>query len=80
MNERLMESPERELRLGEVFTPSAPIDRLRLFAGRDQQRLAVLDAILQRGRHAVLFGERGVGKTSCANIWKTWGNPSSHPA
>ena len=59
---------ERELRLGEVFTPAAPIDRLRLFAGRDQQRRAVLDAILQRGRHAVLFGERGVGKTSLASV------------
>ena len=59
---------ERDLRLGEVFTPSAPIDRLSLFAGRDQQRRAVLDAILQRGRHAVLFGERGVGKTSLASV------------
>ncbi len=72
MNERLMERRERELRLGEVFTPSAPIDRLRLFAGRDQQRLAVLDAILQRGRHAVLFGERGVGKTSLASILREY--------
>ena len=33
-----MNSLERDLRLGEVFTPAAPIDRLRLFAGREQQR------------------------------------------
>ncbi len=54
MANEAMSGFERELRLGEVFTPSTPIDRLRLFAGRDQQRRAVLDAILQRGRHAVL--------------------------
>lgn len=63
-----MNSLERDLRLGEVFTPAAPIDRLRLFAGREQQRRTVLDAILQRGRHAVLFGERGVGKTSLSSV------------
>ena len=63
---------ERDLRLGEVFTPSAPIDRLRLFAGRVPQRRAVSDAILQRGRHAVLFGERGVGKTSLASVLREY--------
>jgi Cdc6-like AAA superfamily ATPase len=54
------------MRLGEVFSPAAPIDRLQLFAGRSQQRSDLVDAILQRGRHAILFGERGVGKTSLA--------------
>lgn len=68
MTDNAISELERDLRLGEVFTPAAPIDRLRLFAGRDQQRRAVLDAIFQRGRHAVLFGERGVGKTSLASV------------
>ncbi len=63
---------ERDLRLGEVFTPSAPIDRLNLFAGRVAQRRAVSDAILQRGRHAALFGERGVGKTSLASVLREY--------
>ena len=67
-NEGTARQIERDLRLGEVFTPSAPIDRLALFAGRIAQRRAVSDAILQRGRHAVLFGERGVGKTSLASV------------
>jgi Cdc6-like AAA superfamily ATPase len=67
-----MNKLERDLRLGEVFTPAAPIDRLSLFAGRDLQRRAVLDAILQRGRHAVLFGERGVGKTSLASVLREY--------
>jgi GTPase SAR1 family protein len=63
-----MDSGERNIRLGQVFSPAAPINKLRLFAGRKQQRADVLDAVLQRGRHAVLFGERGVGKTSLASV------------
>jgi len=59
---------DRHFRLGEVFSPFAPIDRLRLLAGRAPQSGAVLDAISQRGRHAVLSGERGVGKTSLASV------------
>lgn len=44
------------------------MDRYALFAGRFAQVRDVVDAINQRGRHVVLFGERGVGKTSLANI------------
>ena len=32
------------------------------------QVMAVCDAILQRGQHAILYGERGVGKTSLACV------------
>lgn len=62
----LAENLHRNIKLGQVFCPAAPIDVLRLFSGRAQQRSDVIDAILQRGRHAILFGERGVGKTSLA--------------
>nr|WP_284145391.1 ATP-binding protein [Xanthobacter aminoxidans] len=40
-----------------------------MFAGRQPQVRRLLDAVSERGRHAVLFGERGVGKTSLANIF-----------
>lgn len=59
---------ERDLQLGQTFSPSAPIDQLRLFAGRSRQMSEVVDVIIQRGRHAVLYGERGVGKTSLASV------------
>ena len=59
---------ERYVRLGQLFLPHTPIDRKSLFAGRIQQIAEVLDAIVQRGRHIVLFGERGVGKTSLAKV------------
>jgi Cdc6-like AAA superfamily ATPase len=51
-----------------VFTPAAPIDAEELFAGRFEQLRQVVDAVNQKGQHAIIFGERGVGKTSLANV------------
>lgn len=69
-------TPERAfdlgLQAGAVFTPNAPIDELSLFAGRMQQIQRVVDAINQKGQHAILFGERGVGKTSLANMLRSF--------
>jgi Cdc6-like AAA superfamily ATPase len=56
------------LEAGRVFSPAAPIDESALFAGRREQLRQVLDAINQRGQHAIIYGERGVGKTSLANV------------
>ena len=51
-----------------AFTPSAPIDDLDLFAGRNAQAQEVIGAVTQKGQHAAVYGERGVGKTSLANV------------
>ncbi len=51
-----------------VFSPNAPIDKYALFAGRTEQVSAVIGAFVQRGQHVVMYGERGVGKTSLANV------------
>lgn len=59
---------ERLSRIAQVFSPGAPIDKYDLFAGRRDQVTDVLNAVNQRGQHVALFGERGVGKTSLANI------------
>lgn len=56
------------LQVSKVFTPAAPVDKAQLFAGRTTQVRKVVDAISQRGQHAIIFGERGVGKTSLANV------------
>lgn len=53
---------------GRVFSPAAPIDEADLFAGRIDQLRRVIDVVNQRGQHAIIFGERGVGKTSLANV------------
>lgn len=55
-------------RLAKAFSPGAPIDTQDLFAGRREQLTEVLTAVGSRGRHVVIFGERGVGKTSLAKI------------
>jgi Cdc6-like AAA superfamily ATPase len=51
-----------------VFSPGAPIDERALFAGRLDQTRQVLGAISQRGHHAIIYGERGVGKTSLSFV------------
>lgn len=59
------------LRLTRVFTPTSPINSDDLFHGRKDQIRAVVDAINQAGQHAILYGERGVGKTSLGQILAT---------
>jgi hypothetical protein len=57
-----------EMEIRGLFT-AGPIDEEQLFAGRGTQVKQLLEATLEPSRHAVLFGERGVGKTSLANIF-----------
>ncbi|GAB1390352.1 MAG: hypothetical protein AMXMBFR78_07020 [Rubrivivax sp.] len=52
----------------ESFSPGAPVQERDLFAGRQDQLRTLVDTVHQRGRHAIVFGERGVGKTSLTNI------------
>ena len=54
--------------VAEKFTPSAPIDVVHFFAGRWEQLTAIKDAVVAKGQHAVVFGERGVGKTSLVSV------------
>lgn len=51
-----------------TFTPQAPISKRELFVGRSDQISKMLDALLQQGSHAIVYGERGVGKTSLVTI------------
>lgn len=52
--------------LGKVFKPSAPTDDRQLFRGRVRQLSSLASAMQEEGQHAIVFGERGVGKTSLA--------------
>ncbi len=66
-----MEQEERFSRIQlitSVFTPATPLRNRDLFCGRVPQIADVIAGIQEPGRHVVLFGERGVGKTSLANI------------
>jgi Cdc6-like AAA superfamily ATPase len=52
-----------------LFSPAAPINEADLFAGRREEIKRFILAIAERGRHVILYGERGVGKTSLASIF-----------
>jgi len=54
--------------VADLFSPHAPVDADELFSGRTDLLIRILDVIYQRGLHAVLYGERGVGKTSLTYI------------
>ena len=54
----------------QTFSPSAPIEEREVFAGRSEQLGRLVRAVDERGRHAIVYGERGVGKTSLANVAK----------
>lgn len=58
----------KRFEINELFTPSTPVTTRELFAGRFGQMQRLMDAVAERGRHAILYGERGVGKTSLARI------------
>ncbi len=56
------------VQLPRVFTPGAPVSKRDSFLGRTKEISLVLDAVARPGTHAVIFGERGVGKTSLAGL------------
>lgn len=52
----------------EKFTPSAPVTTKDLFAGRAKQLIQCMDVVAERGRHGIIYGEPGVGKTSISQV------------
>jgi len=62
------ESEELFARAGIAFRPRTPISHREFFAGRWEHLTTVCDSVTQTGLHIVIFGERGVGKTSLANV------------
>ena len=51
-----------------MFTSSAPIDSVALLRGRSAQMQRLVEAVSQVGQHAIIYGERGVGKSSIASV------------
>ncbi|HZB24323.1 MAG TPA: ATP-binding protein [Gaiellaceae bacterium] len=58
------EQIDRLRELSEAFRPAAPIERKALFSGRTAQLGDLFAVADQPGQHALVYGERGVGKTS----------------
>ena len=62
-----MDKKSKLVLLNQVFSPSTPIQEKDFFFGRMSQLEKIIEAINEKGQHAILYGERGVGKTSLAN-------------
>jgi Cdc6-like AAA superfamily ATPase len=60
--------PSLRFEIQNLFTPSTPIKLVELFAGRRPQIGQLLEAVAEPGRHAMIYGERGVGKTSLSQV------------
>ena len=54
--------------VNQLFTPSTAVTTAELFAGRTAQMQRIIDAVAEPGRHVILFGERGAGKTSLVQV------------
>jgi Cdc6-like AAA superfamily ATPase len=63
-----IEWQQLSIKAGQVFKPGAPVDQVSMLLGRGREIERVLDVVGQTGRHAIIYGERGVGKTSLATL------------
>ncbi len=55
-------------KVSKVYSPTKPIREESLFFGRRNQLDSIHEAVTEDGQHIILYGERGVGKTSLSNI------------
>ena len=58
----------RKSNVRHIFTPHKPITDERFFRGRLEEMKQLLSTLNTPGEHALLYGDRGVGKSSLANI------------
>lgn len=63
-----MNKVEKFLFIDEIFTPSSPIEDKELFWGRTDQYDQIRETIWEKGQHVIMYGHRGAGKTSLANM------------
>jgi Cdc6-like AAA superfamily ATPase len=60
--------PEVRRKLRAVFTPAQPVSDRRMFAGRIDILTSLIRAIEDQRLHVIIYGERGIGKTSLLHI------------
>ncbi|WP_367379138.1 AAA family ATPase, partial [Halomonas sp. PR-M31] len=52
--------------LRDIFTPHTPVDEVKHFFGREEEASRLVSVVNSPGQHILLYGDRGVGKTSLA--------------
>lgn len=55
-------------KLRNAFTPSQPVAERKMFAGREEVLRTIINSIEDQRLHVVLYGERGIGKTSLLHM------------
>ena len=64
----LREQRISESKVRDVFTPSSTIKLETFLVGRDAELRRIVGHLSTPGGHVVIFGDRGVGKSSLANV------------
>lgn len=62
------ELPRMRMRIRDAFSPSQPIQDPRMFAGREEILKTLIRAIEDMRLHVVVYGDRGIGKTSLLHL------------
>ena len=75
MVEELTKWQNLDFKLIQAFSPATAISRRDLFHGRRAILRRLADVVFQAGQHAIIYGERGVGKTSLANVLSDFLDP-----
>lgn len=52
----------------EIFTPFSPIKDAECLSGREEEISSIYSSLNTPGQHALIYGERGIGKSSLANV------------
>lgn len=60
---------ESLVRLREAFMPSQPVLGRKMLAGRDASLAQLIEAIEDQCAHVVVYGQRGIGKTSLLRVF-----------
>ena len=68
MVDEILKWQDLDVRLSRTFSPATAINHRELFHGRQAMLRRLIDTANQAGQHAIIYGERGVGKTSLANV------------
>jgi Cdc6-like AAA superfamily ATPase len=55
-------------KLRHAFTPSQPVAERKFFAGREDVLRTIIRSIEDQRLHVVIYGERGIGKTSLMHV------------
>ena len=80
MVDEIFQWQDFDVKLSQAFSPATAISRSVLFHGRRAIIRRLIDAVHQAGQHAIIYGERGVGKTSLANVLSDFLQPFTSEA